>query len=229
MRPDDASRLPKHHSAMHHVALLIGGNQGDRRRLIGQATEQIRHRIGSVVASSSILETAPWGEFDERAEVQNFLNQALLVETSMSAHEVLREALAIEAGLGRVRQGSPHEGDSPADADGAHASARTGQGYGQPAASPLPLQPRLYHSRPIDIDLIFFDHAVIDTPDLVIPHPCMHRRSFVLVPLSEIMPEYVHPVLGKSVRDMLNALSGEALDIPANTHPSPRTHCGDGK
>ena len=122
---------------MNKVALLIGGNQGDRRRLIHQATEQIRQRIGSVVRASALYETAPWGSFDEHAP-QNFLNCALLVETALTAHEVLEEALLIEALLGRLRPATPQTA--------VHAVADLPQ--------------RLYHSRPMDIDLIFFWSAV---------------------------------------------------------------------
>lgn len=168
---------------MHRLALLIGGNQGDRHLLIQQAAEQIRQRIGSVVAFSRIYETEPWGTFETEggeSKVENFLNQALLVATPLSAHEVLREALDIEKDLGRQRP----QASSP----GATFGVRT------------------YHSRPIDIDLIFFDHDVIDTPDLVIPHPRMHLRRFVLEPLAEIMPDYVHPVLKKTVTQLLHEI-----------------------
>ncbi len=168
---------------MHRLALLIGGNQGDRHLLIQQAAEQIRQRIGSVVAFSRIYETEPWGTFETEggeSKVENFLNQALLVATPLSAHEALREALDIEKDLGRQRP--------QASSSGATQGART------------------YHSRPIDIDLIFFDHDVIDTPDLVIPHPRMHLRRFVLEPLAEIMPDYVHPVLKKTVTQLLHEI-----------------------
>jgi len=164
---------------MHRAALLIGGNQGDRHSLLLQATDLIRQRIGSVALLSSIHETEPWGDFEiqnSESEIQNFLNQALVVDTPLSPHDLLHEALAIEHTLGRRRKLLP---------------------------PPSSLLPRQYSSRPIDIDIIFYDSEVIDEPDLTVPHPRMHLRRFVLEPLAEVMPDYVHPVLGKSVAEML--------------------------
>ena len=155
---------------MNRVALLIGGNQGDRQALIQQATALIQERIGTVAAASRIYETAPWGTFD--SPQPNFFNRGLLVETALTAHEVLRESLAIEAELGRVRKAGS----------------------------------RLYSGRPMDIDLIFYNDEVIETPELTIPHPRMHQRQFVLEPLAEIMPEYRHPVLHKTVHELLTNL-----------------------
>ena len=372
---------------MHRAALLIGGNQGDRHSLLLQATDLIRQRIGSVALLSSIHETEPWGDFEiqtSESEIQNFLNQALVVDTLLSPHDLLREALAIEHTLGRRRPAStdcsPCQGELPAGVRGEssrvfkrtseacrntkelepirktlrsnatsaeaflwtylknkqlsgyrfrrqysiekyildfycpalrlaveldgdvhydsfsrqreydlqrdeylhreygvkvvrfenrmvfeHLSSVIGwienaiveQGgvvvpydwtkYGAPGCSPcqgelpagvrggcnadtvLPLRPsatspcegeepdtpltpasavqgRLYHSRPIDIDIIFYDHAIISTPDLTVPHPRMHLRSFVLEPLAEVMPDYVHPLLHKTVKQLLSEL-----------------------
>jgi len=60
--------------------------------------------------------------------------------------------------------------------------------------------------RPIDIDILFYGDQVIDTSELVIPHPRLTERAFVLVPLVEIAPDLVHPVNGKMVKELLEGL-----------------------
>jgi 2-amino-4-hydroxy-6-hydroxymethyldihydropteridine diphosphokinase len=60
--------------------------------------------------------------------------------------------------------------------------------------------------RIIDIDILLFGDRVVNTRDLVVPHPQMAERSFVLVPLSEIAPDAVHPVTKKTIREMNQAI-----------------------
>ncbi len=60
-----------------------------------------------------------------------------------------------------------------------------------------------YSSRPIDLDLIFYDDRIITGETLVLPHPRMAERLFVLKPLNEIAPELIHPVLKKPINGLL--------------------------
>ena len=61
-----------------------------------------------------------------------------------------------------------------------------------------------YHSRIIDIDILFYSNEVIETAFIKIPHPLLHLRRFVLEPLKEIAPDYIHPVFNKPVHEIYN-------------------------
>ncbi|MFZ0296698.1 MAG: 2-amino-4-hydroxy-6-hydroxymethyldihydropteridine diphosphokinase, partial [Candidatus Sulfotelmatobacter sp.] len=65
--------------------------------------------------------------------------------------------------------------------------------------------------RVIDIDILLFGNAVLDSAEVTIPHPAMHERRFVLEPLAEIAPEARHPVLNKTIRELRDALPAGAL------------------
>jgi 2-amino-4-hydroxy-6-hydroxymethyldihydropteridine diphosphokinase len=66
--------------------------------------------------------------------------------------------------------------------------------------------------RLIDLDILFYDDLVLDTPPLVIPHPRLHERAFVLVPLMDLAPELIHPVFKKSVRELIAEVDTQGID-----------------
>lgn len=113
-----------------------------------------------------------------------FTNQALEISTDLRPLEVLDAIQQIENELGRNRAAEQIE------------KAATGARYA---------------SRPIDIDIIFYGSEIIDEERLRIPHPLLAERQFALQPLAEIMRSFRHPVTGKSVGEMLDALRTEEV------------------
>ncbi len=91
---------------------------------------------------------------------------------------------------------------------------------GQTALAPVELLKRLklletelgrlptvrWGPRRIDMDILFYDKLILDTPELTIPHPRLHERAFVLVPLADLEPGLVHPVLGATIKQLRSAL-----------------------
>lgn len=107
---------------------------------------------------------------------EEFANQAILVSTGLAADEVLMKTQAIERELGRDRVAESEE------------KLLTGERYA---------------SRVVDIDIIFYDDAVVESEKLTLPHPLMHEREFVLRPMLEVAAEWRHPILGLTVEEMI--------------------------
>lgn len=66
--------------------------------------------------------------------------------------------------------------------------------------------------REIDIDILFFNNDIINLPELIVPHPLLQERKFVLIPLSEIAPNYIHPILLKTTQELLEICT-DSLDV----------------
>jgi 2-amino-4-hydroxy-6-hydroxymethyldihydropteridine diphosphokinase len=67
--------------------------------------------------------------------------------------------------------------------------------------------------RLIDLDILFYDDLILDIPGLTIPHPHLHERAFVLVPLEDLEPELVHPVLGKPIHQLLAEVDATGVKL----------------
>jgi len=147
---------------MNTAYLLIGGNLGDRATYLTEAVNHISARCGRVTSSSSLYETAAWGNTNQPA----FYNQAIRVETMLDPETLLERLLVIELEMGRIRE-------------------------------------EKYGPRTIDLDILMIDDIVLDSPTLTIPHPQLHNRRFALLPLNEIAPALHHPVLDKTIHELL--------------------------
>jgi 2-amino-4-hydroxy-6-hydroxymethyldihydropteridine diphosphokinase len=143
--------------------LSLGSNQGDREQNIENALSLLNIELKTPYkAVSSFIETEPWGfESDDK-----FLNAAVHYELELpkgynpeaEGLMILEICKDIERRLGRT-------GEPEYDENGN----------------------RIYHSRPIDIDILLFGDNKIDCPELTVPHKLMYERDFVMVPLKEII------------------------------------------
>ncbi len=59
-----------------------------------------------------------------------------------------------------------------------------------------------WQKRVIDIDILFYESEIINSTNLIIPHPYLHQRNFVLFPLAELIPQFIHPLLGKTIDEL---------------------------
>ena len=147
---------------------------GDSEQLLIVATNMIEKNIGKLTTSSVIYKTAAWGKEDQ----PDFLNQIIIVSSSLSSLNVLKEIFAIEKEMGRVRTTKNA-------------------------------------ARVIDIDILYFNDEIIQSVNLTVPHPQLQNRKFVLVPLAEISPDFLHPVLKKSSLELLSICS-DKLNVQKN-------------
>ena len=147
---------------MARVYIGLGTNLGKRKKNLERAREKILSRDSiSLIRESSIDETDPVDYLDQ----PKFLNQIILIETSVEPYELLNILKKIELEMGRTRE------------------VRKG--------------PRI-----IDLDILLYDDIINDAEELIIPHPGITRRHFILKHLLEIDPDLIDPVEKRSYREI---------------------------
>ncbi|MCM1137614.1 MAG: 2-amino-4-hydroxy-6-hydroxymethyldihydropteridine diphosphokinase [Duncaniella sp.] len=162
------------------IYLNIGSNKGDRQALIEQAIAFISSELqAAYIRRSKFIETAPWG-FDS---TNKFLNLGLALyypSLDINSPDSLQHIFDIHSKLRLIERKVSSE--SHRDCEGN------------------------YIDREIDIDIIAIDDLTIDMRSLTIPHPRMHLRDFVLIPMQQLGPGWVHPILNKTAGGLLKEL-----------------------
>ncbi len=162
---------------MEQIYLSLGSNLGDRLANLQQAIASLR-AFATITAVSQAYETEPV----EYTAQPWFVNAALALQMN---HDL--SAAAVDAAPQQLLE-------CLLTIEGQMGRHRDSPDY-------IPKGPRI-----LDLDIVFYGSRVIHTASLTVPHPAMHQRRFVLEPLAEIAPSFVHPVLHRSVLELLQAL-----------------------
>ena len=167
---------------MPRVYLSLGSNLGDRLALLRAAVQQLQAHGLALVDASPLYESEAWEDEPGQTDVERrwYLNCAIAVETGLRPRALLDHLQAIETALGRTRTAG------------------------------LTPEAQRFTPRTVDIDIIFYGDEVISVPDDIhVPHLLAAERAFVLRPLADIAPEFTHPTLYRSIRDLLAELADE--------------------
>ena len=167
---------------MTRVYLSLGSNLGERLELLRAALRELRGSADvAVVDASPLYESEPWEEEPGRTEHEQrwYLNCVVAIDTALPPRALLSRLQAIETALGRVRP------------------------PGTPEAG-------RFAPRTLDIDILFYGDEIISGPDdLHVPHLLLAERAFVLRPLADVAPDFEHPTLYATVRELLADLADE--------------------
>lgn len=166
-----------------HVFLGLGTNLGDREANLVTARDLLMKHDVLVLGQSSVLETEPLGGFEQAM----YLNQVVECQTEFSPRDLFLTCKGVEKAMGR-----------PVDVKNL---GNVQLGFGQKKDEIQ--ESKRWESRIIDIDILFYGDWIVKEEGLEIPHYALQYRYFVLEGLCELCPNFVHPVLKKTLKELM--------------------------
>ena len=170
------------------VYLCLGSNLGGREKNILTAVKLLNEHGVDVVKKSSLYETSPWPIRSPAIDTTAGSSDIISELTSNGLKEVGNQPYFLNLVLEAETKLSPEELLKEIKKIEKEIGRKPSKKWGP---------------RKIDIDILFYDDILITTPKLTIPHTQLHKRAFVLAPLKEIAPHFVHPLIKKTVSRML--------------------------